>query len=175
MIELGGPLSESPQQYTRRILGNIEGQDALAVQAATPARLARLIDGASAAALRTRPAPGKWSVSEILAHLADGEIVGAFRIRFILGAPGSPIVAYDQDRWVTSGHYDKRDARKSLEQFRVLREANLALLDSLDAGQWQLYGLHSERGQETIEQIVRMFAGHDLNHLKQIEEILARC
>jgi hypothetical protein len=175
VINVEDQVNETPQQYTKRILGNIEGQDPLAVQAATPGTLERLIDGVPAATLRARPAPDKWSVGEILAHLADGEIVGAFRLRFILGAPGSPIVAYDQDRWVKSGHYEKRDPRKSLEQFRVLREANLALLESLEPEQWKQYGLHSERGQESIEQIVRMFAGHDLNHLKQIEEILARC
>src|SRR6185295_3472698 len=106
-------------------------------------------------------------------HLADGEIVGGFRMRFILGAPGAAIVAYDQDKWVTSGHYDRRDPRKSLEQFRVLRDANLALLESLEPEQWQHCGIHSERGQESIELIVRMFAGHDLNHLQQIEKILA--
>ena len=168
-------MRETPQQYTRRILGNIEGQAPLAVQAATAGRLRDLIEGVPAATLRRRPAPDKWSVSEILAHLADGEIVGAFRIRFILGSPGSPIVAYDQDAWVASGHYDRRDPRASLEQFRVVREANLALLESLEPEQWKQYGIHSERGQESIERIVHMFAGHDLNHLKQIEEILARC
>ena len=78
------------------------------------------------------------------------------------------------DEWVTSGHYDKRDPRKSVEQFRVLREGNLALLKSLEPAQWKHYGMHSERGQESIEHIVRMFAGHDINHLRQLEEILAR-
>jgi hypothetical protein len=111
-------------------------------------------------------------VSEILAHLADGEIVGGFRMRLILGAPGSPIVAFDQDSWVISGHYEKRNPNKSLDQFRAVREANLALLKSLTPDQWKHYGMHSERGQETIEHIVRMFAGHDINHLKQIEGIL---
>jgi hypothetical protein len=163
---------ESPQQYTQRILDYVEGQQPLAIQAATAGTLDRLIAGIPIQLLRTRPAPDKWSVSEILAHLADAEIVGAFRLRFILGSPGAPIVAYDQDRWVVSGHYDARDPRKSLEQFRVLREANLALLASLDRDQWTLTGIHSERGPETIEQIVRMFAGHDLNHLRQIERIL---
>ena len=175
MISVEEDVRETPQEYTRRILGNIEGQAPLAVQAATAGRLRDLIEGAPAATLRRRPAPDKWSVSEILAHLADGEIVGAFRIRFILGSPGSPIVAYDQDAWVASGHYDRRDPRASLEQFRVVREANLALLESLEPEQWKQYGIHSERGQESIERIVHMFAGHDLNHLKQIEEILARC
>ena len=166
-------MSETPKQYTQRILGYVEREPPLAVQAATAAKLDRLITGVSAEELRRRPAPDKWSVSEILAHLADGEIVGGFRVRFILGSPGAPIVAYDQDSWVVSGHYDKRDPRKSLEQFRVLREANLALLESLEPEQWEQYGIHSERGQESIEQIVRMFAGHDINHLQQIERILA--
>jgi len=167
-------MSETPQQYTQRILGYVEGKQPLAVQAATAKKLDRLINGVSTAKLRKRPAPEKWSVSEIVAHLADGEIVGAFRMRLILGSPGAHIVAYDQDQWVTSGHYDKRDPRESVEQFRVLREANLALLKSLKPEQWKDYGVHSERGQESIEHIVRMFAGHDINHLQQIEKILAR-
>ena len=167
-------MNETPQQYTQRILGYVEGMQPLAVQAETAQKLERLIKGVSTAELRRRPAPEKWSVSEIVAHLADGEIVGAFRMRFILGSPGSPVVAYDQDKWVTTGHYDKRDPHKSLEQFRVLREANLALLQSLDPEQWKHYGMHSERGPESIEHIARMFAAHDINHLLQIERILAR-
>jgi hypothetical protein len=167
-------MNEAPQQYTQRILGYVEGKRPLAVQAATAKKLDRLIKGVPTAKLRNRPAPEKWSVSEIIAHLADGEIVGGFRMRLILGFPGILIVAYDQDKWVTSGHYDKRDPRKSVEQFRVLREANLALLKSLKPEQWKHYGMHSERGQESIEKIVRMFAGHDINHLQQIEKILAR-
>jgi len=91
----------------------------------------------------------------------------------ILGAPGTPIAAFDQDAWVISGHYEKRDPRKSLELFRALREANLALLKSLTPEQWKHYGMHAERGQESIEHLVRMFAGHDINHLQQVERILA--
>ena len=71
-----------------------------------------------------------------------------------------------------SAHYEKRDPRKSVVQFRVVREANLALLKSLTLEQWRHYGMHSERGQETIEHIVRMTAGHDINHLQQIERLL---
>ena len=166
-------MNETTQQYTQRILSYIEGKEPLAVQAATAERLAQLIEGVSTSELRRRPAPDKWSVREIIAHLADGEIVGGFRVRFILGSPGSPVVAYDQDKWVTSGHYDKRNPQKSAELFRVLREANLALLESLEPDDWKQYGIHSERGKESIEHIVRMFAGHDVNHLRQIEKILA--
>ncbi len=167
-------MKETPQQYTQRVLGYAEGKKPLAVQAATANKLARLIKGVPVSRLRKRPAPDKWSVSETLAHLADAEIVGGFRMRLILGAPGTPIAAFDQDRWVSSGHYDKRNPRRSVEQFRTLREANLALLKSLTPDQWQHHGVHSERGVETIDRIVHMFAGHDLNHLQQIERILAK-
>lgn len=165
-------MKETPQQYTQRVTSYVEKKKSLAVQAGTAKKLEKLIKGVPTAKLRNRPAPDKWSVSEILAHLGDAEIVGGFRMRLILGAPGTPIAAFDQDSWVTSGHYAKRDPRKSVEQFRAIREANLALLKSLTPGQWKQYGIHSERGQESIEHIAHMFAGHDINHLRQIEQIL---
>jgi hypothetical protein len=165
-------MKETAQHYIQRITAHVEGKQPLAVQAATAKKLERLIKGVPASKLRKRPAADKWSVSEIAAHLGDAEIVIGFRLRFILGAPGSPITAYDQDSWVTSGHYEKRDPRRSVEQFRVVREANLALLKSLTAEQWKHCGMHSARGQETIEHIVRMTAGHDVNHIQQIERIL---
>jgi DinB superfamily len=165
-------MNETPQQYIRRMTANVEGKQPLAIQAATPKRIERLIKGVPASKLGKRPAADTWSVSEILAHLGDAEIVIGFRMRLILGAPGTPMAAYDQNSWVTSGHYDQRDPRKSLEQFRAVRAANLALLKSLTPEQWKHFGIHSERGQETIEHVVRMTAGHDINHLQQIERIL---
>jgi hypothetical protein len=165
-------MNETAEQYIRRITALVEGKRPLAVQAATARKLERLMRGVSPGRLRKRPSADKWSANEIVAHLSDSEIVTAFRIRVILGAPGSPIAAYDQDAWAASGHYEKRDPRRSVEQFRVVRDANLTLLKSLTAGQWQQYGMHSERGRETIEQIVRLTAGHDINHLKQAERIL---
>jgi len=165
-------MSETPQQYTQRIMANVQGQDPIKVQSATNKQLTRLIKGIPTAKLRKRPAPGKWSVAEILAHLADVEIVIGWRMRSILGAPGTPVQAYDQNSWVVSGHYEKRDPRKSIELQGVVREANLALLKSLSPEQWKQYGQHAERGQESIEHIVRMVAGHDVNHIRQIESIV---
>ena len=167
-------VNETPQQYTQRVLSHLAGKQPLAIQSATAKKLERLIRSVPRAKLRKRPAPDKWSVSEILAHLADAEIVAGFRMRLILGSPGAPIAAFDQDAWATSGHYDKRDPRKSLEQFGAFRDANLALLKSLTADQWKHYGIHSERGEESIEHIAKMFAGHDINHLQQIERILGK-
>ena len=68
--------------------------------------------------------------------------------------------------------YQRIDARVSLEVFRVLRENNLRMLNSLPRDLWENYGIHSERGKETIAQIVRMYAGHDLNHVAQVEKIV---
>ena len=165
-------MKETAQQYIQRITAHVEGKEPPAVPAATAKKLERLIKGVPTSKLRKRPAADKWSVREIVAHLADAEIVIGFRMRLILGAPGTPIAAYDQDAWVASGHYEKRDPRKSVQQFSAVREANLALLESLTPEQWKHYGVHSERGQETIERMVRMTAGHDMNHLQQIEEIV---
>jgi len=164
---------ETTQEYIRRILGNVEGQDAFKVQSSTAKRLEKLVKGVPQAKLRKRPEPDKWSVNEILAHLADTEIVAGWRLRAILGSPGAPIQAFDQDAWVKAGHYEKRDPRKSIAQFRAVRDANIALYKLLTPEQWKHQGVHSERGEETVEHIARMFAGHDVNHIKQIERILS--
>ena len=164
-------MKETPKQYTKRMLGNVGDKNPLAVQRATPARLARLVRGLSRTQLRRRPAPGKWSINEIVAHLADTELVGGYRIRTILGKHRAPIQAFDQDVWAARGRYNRVDVRRALERFRVLREANLALIRSLSPRRLQQYGMHAERGKETIAHIVRMFAGHDLNHLGQVERI----
>ncbi len=166
-------MSETAQQYTQRILANAQGQDPIKVQSTTNKKLTRLIKGVPTSRLRKRPAPERWSVAEILAHLADVEIVIGWRMRSILGDPGTPVQAYDQNAWVISGHYEKRDPGKSIELQRVVREANLALLKSLSPDQWKQFGQHAERGQESIEHIVRMVAGHDINHIRQIERILS--
>jgi hypothetical protein len=166
-------MKETVREYVQRIQSKIAGQDPLKVQAATAKKLERLIKRATSAKLWKRPAPEKWSAAEILAHLADAEIVVSWRLRSILGAPGTPIQAFDQDAWVATGHYAKRDARKSLEQFRVLRDANLALYKNLTPQQWKHHGVHAERGEESVERIAEMMAGHDINHLEQVAGILA--
>ncbi|HTA72198.1 MAG TPA: DinB family protein [Bryobacteraceae bacterium] len=166
-------MPETADQYRQRMFSHVQGADPLKLQAAAPAKLAKLLKTVTPATARKRPAPGKWSIAEIVAHLADTELVGGYRIRAILGAPGSQIIGFDQDQWVTALHYEKRNLRKSFEQYRALREANIALLKILTPEQWKLHGMHNERGAETVETIARLFAGHDLNHFQQIERILA--
>jgi uncharacterized damage-inducible protein DinB len=154
------------------MLGNIEGKDPLRVQRETAGKLARLIRGLSKKQLTRKPAPEKWSIAEILAHLVDTEIVGSWRMRHVIGNNGAPIQPFDQNVWAKIFNYAKRDARQSLEIFRVLRENNLAMLKALPKELWENYGVHAERGKEPVAHIVRMYAGHDLNHLGQVERIV---
>ena len=165
-------MPETPQQYTQRILGHIDNKEPLQVQQSTPKKLSSLIRKLNKKQLTRRPAPpGKWSIAEILAHLADTELAGGWRMRMILSQNGTPVQAFDQDAWANTFNYIQRDSKSSLETFRVLRE-NLVLLKSVPKNLWENYGMHQERGKESIAHIVRMFAGHDLNHLQQIEKIV---
>ena len=162
------------QQYTDRMLSNIDGKEPLRVQQSTPKKLAALVKGRKKAQLVRRPAPGKWSVAEIMAHLADTEIVVSWRLRQILSSNGVAIQPYDQDLWANTFDYAHRDPRRSLESFRMLRENNLALLKAAPRKLWENYGVHQERGNESVAHTVRMIAGHDVNHLQQVENILKK-
>jgi hypothetical protein len=165
-------MQETAQQYIGRILGHVEGQDAIKLQRGTAAKLNKLTRGLTPKQLRWQPAPGKWSIAEIVAHLADVEIVASWRMRSIIGADGISIQPFDQDVWASTFEYNKREPKQSLEVFRVLRENNLAMLRALPPEAWERHGMHLERGRETIAHLTRMFAGHDTNHVLQIEQIL---
>lgn len=162
------------EEYRQKLFGYVSGSEPLTLLAAAPKKLAKLLKKVSAVKARKHPIPGKWSIAEIVSHIADTELVVGYRIRSILGAPGAQVIAFDQDAWVTALHYEKRDLKKDFELYRELRKANLALLKTLSPEQWKHHGMHNERGAENIETIVRMYAGHDLNHFEQIERILAR-
>jgi len=164
-------MPETAQQYIQRILGHVEGHDAIKVQRATAGKLKKLTRGLTRKQLQRQPEPGKWSIAEIVAHLADVEIVASWRMRSVLGANGTPIQPFDQDAWASAFQYGKRDVGQSLEVFRVLRQNNLAMLKALPRESWANYGMHAERGKETIAHLARMFAGHDTNHILQVERI----
>ena len=167
-------MQETPQQYTQRVLGYLEGKKPMEILAATPRQIARLVKGVSKKKLSQRPAPDTWSVTEVLAHLADSELVYGFRIRIILEASGTPIQGTNQDAWAEFSDYAKQDPALSLEAFRITRERLVRLLKGLPRESWDFYGLHSERGKETVTRVAEMLAGHDVNHVKQIRERLSK-
>lgn len=165
---------ETIDEYKERILSLQAGADPLVLQAKAPDVLTALVKDLSAEQVDQRPAPGKWCIREIVAHLADDELVGAYRIRLILSAPGTAIQAFDQDVWARTGRYSTSDITDSLVLYRTLRFANLKLLQSLSAQEWDMFGVHAERGLESVRDIVTYYAGHDINHFRQIESILRR-
>lgn len=165
-------MQETAQQYIQRILGYLDGKNAMDVLAATPRQVERLIKGLTRKRLGKRPSPEKWSVTEILAHLADVEIVQGFRIRLILGSNGTTIQGFDQDVWARYSDYASHDPALSLEGYRVNRQRTIRLLKSLPKEMWDSYGVHSERGKESVKRVSEMMAGHDINHLRQIQAIL---
>jgi uncharacterized damage-inducible protein DinB len=137
----------------------------------TALELHRLAGRIGAARMTRRPAPGKWSARDILSHLADSEIVFAFRLRQTLAEDHHRIQPFDQDQWARS--YAAASAEAALATFEAVRSWNVALLKSLTPEQLATPVTHPERGDMIFATIVETMAGHDLNHLKQLEALAA--
>jgi tRNA-binding protein len=166
-------VSETFQEYSARLQSLSAGKDPFAVLATTPARIGALIAGRSAQDLAWTTSPSRWSIAQIVAHLADAEIVGAYRFRMILAAPGTALQAFDQNDWARALDYAGIDAAASLALFTALRTAQLRLLRGLGDEQLDRFGIHAERGKESVRLLLGLYAGHDLNHLAQIERLTA--
>lgn len=149
-------------------LGN---RDPLETIAATAHRLRSLLDALGPEGARRSPAPGKWCAREILCHLADCEVVFAFRLRQALAEPRHVIQPFDQDRW--AAHYAALDAEAALAVFTAVRQWNLTLVHSLPREAFYKTLNHPERGDMTFQVLIETMGGHDLNHVAQIERLAA--
>lgn len=138
----------------------------------TALELHRLAGRIGAARMTAPRAPGKWSARDILAHLADCEIAFAFRLRQVFAEDHYVMQPFDQDKW--SAPYGSMDANGALAVFEALRNWNVALLKTATPAQMQKRTTHPERGEMTFQTIVETMAGHDINHLNQLEEIANR-
>lgn len=168
-------MGESFDEYRTRVLGYLGDRDPMRVLSSTPGRLRRLAAGASARAIRSRPAARKWSVVEIIAHMADAELAMGWRFRNMIATPGVPLQWWDEQLWSEACRYSGIPVAGSLELFGALRSSNLRLLRSISPEQLECsYGVHDKRGRQTVAQFVQLEAAHDLNHVQQIKRILAR-
>lgn len=170
------PSSSSGDQakaYTSAILDLVGNRKPVDVLKRTPAALAKSIDGLSKRQLSKRESPDKWSINHVLRHLADSEIVCAWRTRMVLAHDRPPITGYDQDLWAERLSYADSDAGESLNDFSVIRKSNLRLMARASEEELMRVGIHAERGEESVAHMMRMYAGHDLLHLRQIERIRA--
>jgi uncharacterized damage-inducible protein DinB len=145
------------------------GRDPIEVIRATPAQLENLVQTIDAEALNRAPAPGKWSIREVLCHLADVEVSFAFRLRQALAEDRHVIQPFDQDKW--AAFYRHCDAAAAVAVFSALRRWDLALIEALEPEAFAKTLNHPERGDMTIQVMIETRAGHDLNHLRQIEAI----
>ena len=159
------------EAYIEAVLGLVGEQDPLAILRATDGALHRAVDGLSAAATARPEAPGKWSIAQVLRHLADSEIVWGWRLRMVLAHDAPELTGYDQDAWADRLGYADADPTESLEEFAVLRRGTLRLLERATPEDRKRFGVHDERGRESVEHMIRLYAGHDRLHLRQIERI----
>lgn len=159
--------------YIASLLEALGPRPPLEVLRETPQELRRMVAGLGQDELSRPEAPGKWSVRQVVQHLADSELVGGFRFRMVLAHDRPPLAGYDQDAWADRLHYTTADVGDALEQFTALRRSNLRLLEHATPEERQRVGLHAERGEESLSHMMRMYAGHDIVHRRQLARIIA--
>jgi uncharacterized damage-inducible protein DinB len=166
-------MAETQQEYEARFESYIVGRDWMKMQRDAPGRIAAIVEGIAEEWLQRKPAPGKWSVGEILAHLAEDELSSSWRYRQMIEHDGDALQSFDQDLWARLADYAAWNPRDALTLYGLLREANVRLLDGLSQEQWECSGIHVERGRITVRQLARHMAAHDVNHIEQIKRLLA--
>lgn len=166
------PLSAGDNpDYITALLDFLGDRDPLAVFAETPDALRAAVKDIPGSHLRLPEAPGKWSVLDVAQHLGQAEVALGFRYRKVLAEEAPALPAIDQDRWVRNLFPEDVSLEEALEEFTALRAVNLRLLRRVQGDQWERYGMHSQRGKETLRAMVRLYAAHDRYHLFQIERI----
>lgn len=164
-------VNEPFRAYVNSLLQALGSRDPMAVLAEMPETLRRTVAGLSREQDGTPEKPGKWSVRQVVQHLADSELVGGFRFRMILAHDAPELPAYDQDLWADRLHYQEADLATSLDDFEALRTLNLRLLRRATPDDLKRAMRHSERGDEPLGYLTSLYAGHDLVHLAQIRRI----
>lgn len=155
--------------YIQRILSYLGDQDPISVLQQTPGKLEHLLETLTLEDFETSYEEGKWTAREILAHMADVELLLGYRLRQAISEANHTVQVMDQDIWAT--RYKKLEPSPSVETFRALRSWNLALFSTFGLEDWNKETTHPERGKETVDLMVSFLAGHDLNHLGQLEQI----
>lgn len=150
-----------------------ERDDCIRRYAEGPALLTAALDTVPPEALQWRPAPGKWSVHEVIVHCADSESNSHMRIRYLIGESSPTIVGYDQDRWATTMDYHAHPIAPALATVAAVRANTVPLLRRLTPDQWGRQGTHSESGTYGAEDWLRIYAEHLEIHVRQIGRILA--
>src|SRR5512146_556422 len=143
-------MTETAEQYKARFAAYTDGKDPIAMQREAPRTLADLIEGVPEGRLKTPPALGKWSVTEILMHLAEGELTSTWRYRQMLEHNAPQLAGFNQELWAQWSDYASSQPADAHNLFRLLRETNLKKSTRLTPEQWDRHGIHLERGKITV-------------------------
>jgi DinB family protein len=168
-----GAAASAASTYVQALLEVLGQRDPVEVLDQLLPWLAERIRGLNDSTLRRPEAPGKWSVIEVIQHLADSDLVFSYRLKMMLTEDRPPLQGYDQDRWAGELHYRDVPLDVALDQLRSMRTANLHVLRGLSAIQLERVGLHSERGPESAGFLLQLMGAHDLVHRRQIDRILS--
>jgi uncharacterized damage-inducible protein DinB len=148
----------------------LAGRDAGVVIVETPERLRRVLERVTVEQAEVRPAPGKWCLREVMAHLADCEIAWSWRLRIAYEKDRAELQPFDQDPWAKMyGQYSLAAAKATFFTLRAWNVAFVAGLSEADKG--KLY-FHPEDGERPLWTLVEIMAGHDLHHLAAIEKMV---
>lgn len=146
-------------------------QPAISLLEKTPILLETLLRDLPADLLCWKPAPDRWSISEVLAHLADAEQMFADRTRRIVTEDMPVLEKYDQADAASNGDYAVGSAEENLARFTQTRRSTIILLKSIPVSSAGRTATHSEIGTITLDQMLNEWASHDLGHLRQIAEL----
>lgn len=149
----------------------IDIQPAISLLGKTPQLLETLLGDLSGELLHWKPKPDRWSISEVLAHLAALEQVYSDRALRMVAEDSPPLARYDLAGASASGEYARGSAGEHLAHFTRTRRSSLALLTGLPASAASRTGVHSELGTVTLAELLNEWANHDLGHLRQIAEL----
>ena len=135
--------------------------------------LATVLTGAAGEEVDYSPAPGKWTIRQIMAHLADAELVVAHRMRQVIAEDHPTLVWFDQDLWTKNLDYARRKPAQSLDTFRRLRAENYELLKELPESAYERTGSHTKDGPLTLRYLLTYYTDHAENHARQLQSVRA--
>jgi hypothetical protein len=158
-------------RYREALLDRLGDRDPIGELAALFERLPSVLEGLGDDALTVPEADGKWSIIQVISHLADTELVQGWRIRRILTEDEPALEPMDPDMWASRLGYEQQSLDDVLDQLRALRSANLRLVAKLRPDELQRTALHLERGSESLATLLALVAAHDGVHLDQIRRI----
>ena len=177
MSALTNPASgakEAADAYIKAVLALIDGHEPLDVLATTAGKIEEIIKQIPVEKMLLPEQPGKWSIVQVVQHLADSELVWGYRLRKVMAEERPIIAGYDQDGWAGRLQYADSNPFVAHSMFSMLRESNLRIINMMQPEDLERAGVHAERGDESIANMIRLYAGHDIAHLRQLERIQAK-